>query len=258
MALRLRRRRRNPDGSMTVVEHLGELRSRLIWSIGAIAIGTAAAWPLFGPVFNVMRHPFCKFITVHPQLAFNPHEPCQLVYTSVLEPFLVKIKVVVFLGLLIALPVVLYEFWLFVTPALTSKEKRYAVPFVLSSLVLFALGGLFAYLTLPKAMGFLLGFAGTSHLAAVLTISKYLTFVMLLIAAFGVSFEFPLVLISLTAVGVLDSQRLRKWRRGAILLIAVFAAVITPSQDWFTMSAMMIPMVLFYELAIVVARLMKK
>jgi len=113
-------------------------------------------------------------------------------------------------------------------------------------------------LTLPKGLGFLLGFAGTSRLFSVLSISKFLSFVMLLIAAFGLSFEFPLVLVSLTAVGVLNSQRLRKWRRTAILLIALFAAVITPSQDWFTMTAMMVPLLIFYEISILIARLMKK
>ena len=135
------------------------------------------------------------------------------------------------------------------------QEK--AIPFVLSSVFLFALGALIAYLTLPKGLGFLLGFAG-SGFTPLITGDRFLGFVMLLAVAFGVSFEFPIVLIFLCGVGVISSDKLRQWRRGAILFIAVFAAVITPSADPYTMLAMMLPMVLFYEAAIIVARLMNK
>jgi sec-independent protein translocase protein TatC len=166
--------------------------------------------------------------------------------------------VTVFLGLAIALPVVLYELWMFITPGLTKRERRYALPFVFCSVVLFVLGGWFAMITLPKGLNFLLGFAGSDRILLLLTFPKYLSFVMLLIVAFGVSFEFPLVLISLTLIGVLSSRKLRDVRRYAILGIAVFAAVITPSQDWFTMTAMMVPLILFYELAILVSRLLRR
>jgi sec-independent protein translocase protein TatC len=258
MAVILRRRRQNSDGTMTVIEHLTELRTRLIISILAIIVGMAIAWPLYRPVFNILSNPFCGFMRGHPSLALNPKNPCQLVYNSVVEPFLVKIKLVGSLGLVIALPVVLFELWEFITPGLSQGERKYSIPFVVSSLFLFALGGFIAMLTLPKGLAFLLGFAGTQRVAAVLTIGKYLGFVTLLILAFGAAFEFPLLLISLTLVGVLSSQKLRKWRRYAVLLIAVIAAVITPSQDWFTMTALMVPMLIFYELSILVARLLKK
>ena len=132
-----------------------------------------------------------------------------------------------------------------------------AVPFVASSLVLFSLGATFAYLTLPKGLHFLLGFAGQS-LVVLPSATRYFSFVMLLVLAFGISFEFPLLLILLAWVRVLPSTRLRKWRRMAILVITVFAAVITPSQDPYTQLAMMVPMIVFYELAIVVARLLKR
>src|SRR3989442_1178314 len=154
--------------------------------------------------------------------------------------------------------VVLYQLWMFIMPGLTEGERKYALPFVLASLVLFALGGWFAIITLPKGLNFLLGFAGTTRVLLLLTFPKYLGFVILLILAFGASFEFPLVLVSLTLVGVLSSRKLRQWRRYAVLGIAVFAAVITPSQDWFTMTAMMVPLLVFYELSILVARLLHK
>jgi sec-independent protein translocase protein TatC len=253
-----RRRQKNPDGSMTLVEHLDELRTRLIISVASIGVGFAIAWPLYRPVFNLLTNPYCSFMKDHPQLALHPENPCALVYLSVVEPFLVKLKTVGVLALVIALPVVLYQLWRFVTPALKSNERRYAIPFVVSSIALFALGGYFAMLTLPKGLGFLLGFAGTERVATILSVGKYVGFVTLLILAFGASFEFPLLLISLTMVGVLSSRKLRAWRRYAVVVIAIVAAVITPSQDWFTMTALMVPLLVFYELSILVARLRKK
>jgi sec-independent protein translocase protein TatC len=260
MALKLRRSRReqDPEGNMSMIEHLDELRTRLISSIAAIGVGMLGGWFLFRSVFNIMQHPFCDFMTSHPNLAPNPKDPCRLVYLSVTEPFIIKIKVVAFLGIALALPVLLYQFWRFITPGLTTRERKYAIPFVVSSLALFTLGGFFAMLTLPKGLSFLLGFAGTKNVLAVLSIGKYLGFVMLVILAFGAAFEFPLILISLMLVGVLSTRQLRSWRRYALVAIAVIAAVITPSQDWFTMSALMIPLIIFYELSIIVGRILKK
>jgi len=245
---------------MTVVEHLDELRRRLIVAVIAVGLATVAGWFLYRPVFDLLTNPFCDFIRAHPSLSIRsgPHSACGLAYNGVLEPFVVKLKVAVFTGFGIALPIVLYELWMFITPGLMPRERKFAIPFVVSSLVLFVLGALFAIVTLPKALNFLLGFAGTTRLFAVLSIEKYLGFITLLILAFGVSFEFPLLLISLTFVGVLSSRQLREWRRYAVVGIAIFAAVITPSQDWFTMTAMMVPLLLFYELAILVSRLMRK
>jgi sec-independent protein translocase protein TatC len=243
---------------MTLVEHLDELRTRVIIAIGAIGLGSIGGWFLFGPVTRLLENPYCAFMNTHPQLAADPRDPCKLVFSGVAEPFLLKLKVTVFLGLAIALPVVLYELWMFITPGLTRRERRYGLPFVFCSVVLFALGTWFAMFTLPKGLNFLLGFAGSDRILLLLTFPRYLSFVMLMVLAFGVSFEFPLVLISLTLVGVLSSRKLRDVRRYAILGIAVFAAVITPSQDWFTMTAMMLPLILFYELAIIVARLLRK
>jgi sec-independent protein translocase protein TatC len=251
------RRRKDGSGTMTVFEHLDELRTRLIVAVLSVLIGSILGWFLFGPAVHILTKPFCTFMTSHPQLAARPADPCRLVYGGPLEPFVTKLKVTVFLGFALSLPVVLYEFWRFVTPGLMPNERKLALPFVLTSIVLFLFGAWFALFTLPKAMAFLLGFAGTSRVLLLMTYGKYLGFVTLTILAFGVSFEFPLVLISLTLVGVLSSQKLRAWRRYAILAIAVFAAVITPSQDWFTMTAMMVPLVVFYELSILVSRLLK-
>jgi sec-independent protein translocase protein TatC len=251
-------RRKPRVSTMTVVEHLDELRSRLIVCVVAVVLGSIAGWFLYRPVVNILSNPFCDFMVAHPSVAADPTDPCRLVFGGPVEPFSVKLKVAMFLGLALALPVILYELWMFITPGLTSRERRFAWPFVLISIALFVFGGWFAIFTLPRALAFLLGFAGTSRVLLLLTYAKYLGFTMLLILAFGASFEFPLVLISLTLVGVLSSRQLRDWRRYAILAIAVFAAVITPSQDWFTMTAMMVPLLVFYELAILVSRLLKR
>jgi sec-independent protein translocase protein TatC len=260
MALSLRRRRRpqDPDKNMTVVEHLTELRRRLVMAILAVVLGMVGGWFLYPHVFTWALRPFCAFMKDHTDVALDPQHPCKVVFLSITEPFITKIKVVGFLGLVIALPVVLYQLWRFITPGLTERERRYAMPFVISSLLLFALGGWMAYWTLPKGLNFLLGFAGTSNIKFVMSTGKYLGFVMLILLAFGAAFEFPLILISLTLVGVLSSRKLRDWRRYALVLIAVIAAVITPSQDWFTMTALMVPLIIFYELSILISRILKK
>ncbi len=241
---------------MTIVEHLEELRYRIIAMVAAIGIGMIPGWFLFNPVLNLLKHPFCSYVQSVPK-HLRPTTGCLLVFQGVVEPFLIKVKVVGFVGLGIALPIVLYQLWEFVTPGLTDKERRLALPFIFSSVVLFGLGAWFAYLTLSKGLDFLLGFAGPS-LTPLLTAPRYLTFVIFMTLAFGISFEFPLVLIFLSWVRILPSSRLRQWRRQVILIIAIYAAVITPSQDPFTMTAMMVPMYVLYEMAILVARLMKR
>jgi sec-independent protein translocase protein TatC len=252
----LRRPARDPEGAMTLVEHLEELRRRLFISLGAIALGSVIGWFLYNPLLNLMTNPFCDWVRTLPEKQ-RPPAGCRLLALGPIDPVMVKLKVVAILGLFIALPVVLYQLWAFIVPGLTKRERRMAIPFVASSLLLFALGALIAYLTLPKALGFLLGFAGP-NVTPFLTANSFLSFVLLVALAFGLTFEFPILLIFLTIVGVLSTARLRAWRRTAMLVIAVVAAVITPSADPYSMLAMMLPMVLFYELAIIVGRLMKK
>jgi len=241
---------------MTIIEHLQELRTRILISLIAVALGTIAGWILYPQVFHILIHSYQQACRQLPK-KIHPIKCTQLVVNGVLEPFIIRFKISLFTGLAFALPVVLYELWAFITPGLTSRERRYAVPFVLSSVALFALGGWFAFWTLPRGLHFLLGFAGNT-LAILLTANKYISFVLLMVFAFGISFEFPLVLIFLTWVRVLSSRRLRQWRRMAYLSITIFAAVITPSQDPYTQLAMMVPMIVFYEVAIWVSRLLRR
>jgi sec-independent protein translocase protein TatC len=252
-------RRRPPKeraGTMTLVEHLDELRHRLIVCIVAIAGGAVVGWFLYGPVLDLILNPYCDYWrTIPPEQRIN--QTCSLFFQEPLGAMVVKLKIVVFIGLLVALPVLLYQLWMFIVPGLTKRERRMAIPFVGSSFILFALGALFAYLTLPRGLNFLLGFAG-EQFTPILTGDRFVAFVILVAVAFGLAFEFPVLLVFLELVGVLSTEKLRKWRRFAFLGIAIFAAIITPSSDPYTMLAMTIPMWLFYEAAIIIGRLMKK
>jgi sec-independent protein translocase protein TatC len=249
------RSRKDDEGSMTLVEHLEELRGRIVKCLIAIGVGGAVGWFLYGTVVNLLLNPYCDYLTTVPKNS-RPTTGCHLYFLGAIDGVLIKLKVVLFVGLAFALPYVLYQLWAFIVPGLTRRERRLAIPFVLTSTLLFLLGVLFAYITLPKALEFLLGFSG-SEFVPLLTGDKFLGFVIIVALAFGLSFEFPIVLIFLSMAGILSSRKMRDWRRPAYLFIAVFAAVITPSADPYTMCAMMIPMMLFYEGAILVTRLMK-
>lgn len=252
------RRKRSDEqrtGSMTIVEHLEELRHRIIVCLYAIAACAVIGWFLFPPFMDFVRRPFCEFITSHPANA--PPTGCNLVYNGPMDAMLIKMKVVAYIGVVIALPVLLYQLWAFIAPGLTAKEKRYSIPFVLSSVVLFLLGAAFAFVTLPKALNFLLGFAGPG-ITPLLTINRYVGFVTLVTLAFGVSFLFPVLIVFLEMVGLVTPEWLSKNRRYSILGISIFAAVITPSSDPYSMLGMMIPMCLFYEAAIIIGRFMKR
>ncbi|MDQ1533778.1 MAG: sec-independent protein translocase protein TatC, partial [Actinomycetota bacterium] len=186
-----------------------------------------------------------------------PAGGCDLVATDPLAPFILRLKVSTYAGLVISLPVVLWQLWRFITPGLNPKEKRYAIPFILSSIVLFAMGGVVAWLTFPKALDFLIKIGG-GDIATFFTADKYVTFISLMIVAFGASFEFPVVLVFLMLAGVLKTSTLRKYRRHAIVGITAFAAVITPSQDPYSLFFMAAPMYLFYEGSILIGRMLKR
>ncbi|MGH2773275.1 MAG: twin-arginine translocase subunit TatC, partial [Actinomycetota bacterium] len=181
----------------------------------------------------------------------------QLVYSAPTEAFFIRLKVTAFAAFVMTLPVILWQLWRFVTPGLHPHEKRYAVPFILVSLGLFVAGIFLAFYTLPKALEVLTGFAG-EELILLPRASDYLSFVLVLIAGFGLAFEFPVVLIALVLVGVLSTQALRKARRMAWVILLIAAAVITPTQDPITLAMMAVPLGLLYEATILTARLLKK
>ena len=168
-----------------------------------------------------------------------------------------RLKIATYGGIVLAVPVWMWQLWRFITPGLHKHEKRYAVPFVLASVVLFAVGVVVALLTLPAALGWLLGVGG-QEVKPLLTADKYISLVSLMMVAFGISFEFPVVLVFLLIARVLKTAQLIRWRRWAIVLIVTFAAVITPSQDPYSLFFMAIPMYLFYEASIIVGKVLKR
>ena len=155
-------RRRSTDertGTMTLIEHLEELRHRVVLAFIALLGGAVVGWFLYPTFINIVTRPFCDYVMSLPADQ-RPPTGCDLVASGALDQFSVKLKVVFALGLFVALPVILYQLWAFIVPGLTRRERRMAVPFIASSMVLFTLGGIVAYLTLPHALDFLLGFAG--------------------------------------------------------------------------------------------------
>jgi sec-independent protein translocase protein TatC len=235
-------------GRMTVVEHLTELRKRLVISIAAIVIGAVICFILAPQIIS--------FLVEFYKDATNGSRQ-RLVFTGPLDAFATRLKIATYGGFVLALPVWLYELWRFITPGLNPKEKKYAIPFVAASIFLFACGAVVAFLTLEPALNFLLNIGG-SELTPLLTADKYVSLVSLMIIAFGLSFEFPVILVFLLLANVLSTAQLRKWRRYAIIAIVAFAAVITPSQDPYSLFAMAIPMYIFYELCIMIGRFLKR
>src|SRR3982750_2617142 len=168
--------RKSPEqraGEMTVVEHLQELRRRIIICVWAVAISGIAAWFLYGPFKELLRKPYCDFVVQNPQNAST--NGCDLVVTGPVDPMLVKLKIVLFIAVAIALPILLYQLWSFIVRGLTPRARRGPIPFVLTSFLLFVMGALFAYYTLPRALSFLLGFAGPGVLS-LLTFDRYVSF----------------------------------------------------------------------------------
>jgi sec-independent protein translocase protein TatC len=240
--------RRSPDGRMALADHLYELRNRVIISVVAIILGTIVAYLFHGDILRLITHPYCRLPV---RYRLNPAK-CTLYASGVLDPFRITLKISLYAGVLGTSPIWLYQIWKFITPGLYSHEKRYAVGFVSASVVLFAMGAAFAYLTLEKGLHFLLGFA-SNGLVSLLQFDSYLSFVIAMILIFAVSFELPLVVVMLNRIGVLSAARLRRWSRGIIFGIFVFAAVATPSQDPFTMSALAIPMTLLFGASVGIA-----
>jgi len=233
---------------MTVVEHLTELRRRLMVSLLAVA-GTAALCYWFAPDIINFLLDFYRDATKDQDKAF--------IFTGPLDAFVTRLKIATYGGIVLAVPVWLWQLWRFITPGLHSREKRYAVPFVAASVLLFALGGAVALLTLPQALDFLLNVGG-QEVQPLLTADKYVSLVSLMVLAFGLAFEFPVLLTFLLLARVLTTQQLGHFRRWAIILIVVFAAVITPSQDPYSLFFMAAPMYLFYEMSILLGKLLKR
>jgi sec-independent protein translocase protein TatC len=237
---------------MTLVEHLTELRNRLVKALLAIAVGGIAGFVFYPQIFDALINPYCDIDRVTAVTG-----ECALYIRDPLGGFKLRFMIAGYSGLFLASPVVLWQLWRFITPGLYENEKRYAVPFVLSSVALFLTGAGLAFWTVPKAFEFLFSIGG-DDLTPLLEPVAYLSFITFMMLAFGIGFEFPVLLVFLQLVGVLSSRRLRSWRRYSIVIIVVLVAVITPSGDPYSLLALSVPMYLFYEVSIIFGRVIER
>jgi sec-independent protein translocase protein TatC len=229
------------DGStMTMVEHLEELRRRLMVVIAAIAVAAVVGFLVSEAVLNILREPL-------------PDEFQTLYFTSPAGAFVARLKIAGFVGVALAMPVIMYELYKFVTPGLLPGERRLLWPFLVVAVVLFALGVVIGYLVLPLALTFLFGFGGEG-IEPLPTIEEYIGFVTTLLIVFGLMLQFPVVLFVLTRLGIVTPSWLASRRRWAILIIAIVSAVATPGGDPFSMVVLALLMYGLFEATLVVVR----
>ncbi|TQS29545.1 twin-arginine translocase subunit TatC [Microbispora sp. KK1-11] len=232
------------DGRMTLMEHIRELRNRLIKAILAVVVGTAVGFIYFEPIWNFLKQPYCRL----PQAHQLNGDKCTLVVNGVFDSFFVNLKVAVIFGVVVSAVFWIYQLWAFVTPGLYQNERRYTMAFLGLSVPLFTAGSALAYVTMDKGLSLLLGFAPEGTLTLV-SINEYLSFALAMLIIFGVSFLMPLLLVFLNVIGVLRFKTVSKHTRMVVFLMFVFAAVATPSQDPVTMLALALPMVALFFVA---------
>ena len=233
---------------MSFLDHLEELRRRILWSLGAIVIGAIVGFVI------TTQYDVIGFLTrpVRPLL-----ESGRLTYLHQTEPFMVSIKVGIFVGVVIALPIVFYHFWRFVAPGLLEKEKRIFIPALLSSVGLFVGGAALAFFfVLPFGLRFFLGFS-TESLQPMITINDYFSFAMQVTLMFGFVFDTPLVILVLAWLGILPVRVLRRYRRHAIAVMAIVSAALTPA-DVVSMLLMLVPLYLLFEISVILAGVIER
>lgn len=235
---------RAEDEKLPLTSHLAELRSRLYRILIAVGLGFFACYYFKEGLFRIITRPLTEV------LPKNSH----MIFTGLPEAFFIYMKIAFFASLIITSPYTLYQIWKFVSPGLYEREKKYVVPFVAVSSFLFIGGIVFGYfLVLPTAFEFFVAFS-TDFLKPMISFREYLSFTMKFLLAFGISFELPVFIFFLTKIGIVNAPLLSRYRRYAILMIFIAAAVLTPSPDAFSQILMAIPLMFLYEISIVVAR----
>ncbi|MDP9270563.1 MAG: twin-arginine translocase subunit TatC [Chloroflexota bacterium] len=233
------------EATMSLLEHLEELRRRLIIIVATVLVAAIVGFIFAQRIIDLL-------------IERLPAGYEKLYFTGVADAFGVLIKVALFAGIAIAMPVILYQVWRFVTPGLTTRERRVVWPLLLGALGLFALGVVVGYVIIPFALNFLLSFAEPGKIEPLLTINEYIGFVTTMMLAFGLVLEFPIVLIALARVGILSYRRIAAQRRFIILGITIFAIVVTPGGDPFSPTILGVVMYVLFEVSLLIIRLIRR
>lgn len=229
------------DHEITFIEHLSELRGRIIVCLVAVGIASVACMSFAPHVLKILRLPTRGMLD-------------KLVFFSPEEAFLIYMRLGLFCGLIFSMPVILYQVWSFCSPAMEEKMRKYSIYFIISCFTVFILGGLFAYfIVIPSSLRFCLSF-GRDELEPIISASKYISFITTLIIGCGLVFQMPILSFLLAKLGIIDAMTLRKKYKYAIVVIFIAAAVITPTTDVFNMLILSLPMLLLYELSIWIAK----
>lgn len=252
MAFALKRRgpskfERAADGSMTLIEHIRDLRTRLFRASLAILVGFGVGFWLAEPVRKLLSQPYCDLPTSR-----DADGVCKFVQLGPADLFLLNLKIGLWVGLILAGPIWLYQLWAFIAPGLHRHERRYAYAFTAIAAPLFAAGSFLAFFVVRKGLEFLINFSG-DDISTTLEVTRYISFVTNLILIFGVAFEFPLVILMLNFVGIASAKRLLGWWRVVIFVSFAFSAIVTPTPDPFGMTALAMSLSLLYFVAVGVA-----
>jgi sec-independent protein translocase protein TatC len=234
-----------PMPTMGFLDHLEELRKRIIHSIVAVAVGCAACWGYRESIYGYMQRPIMEALKKNGLSE-------KLVYLNPTDPFNLYLKVALLAGLFLTSPYVLYQVWMFISPGLYRKEKRYVVPFMVSTIALFSAGGYFGYrIVYPRALDFLIAFG--KQFQPMITIGEYTQLFMSIVLGMGLIFEMPILVFFLAFFGILSPQFMLKQYRYAILIIFVIAGIVTPTPDIVNMCIFAAPMLALYAVSVGVA-----
>jgi sec-independent protein translocase protein TatC len=245
---------KDPEGRMTLIEHLAELRSRLMIAVLAIVVGMVVTWIFYEPIFNLLKEPFWNTVN---QLKQERGLDAKLVIGDVAGPLMLQLKVSLVGGLVVSSPVWLYQIWAFIMPGLHRNERKWTMVFVGTAAPLFIIGVLVGYFAMPKGLNVLIDFT-PMEVSNFVQLDTYLSFTLRLLVVFGISFEIPIFVILLNLVGILSAARLKKWRAPIIFVLFVFSAVATPSTDPITMLILAIPMSALFLVSEVIARFIER
>jgi sec-independent protein translocase protein TatC len=226
-------RQQNPDGHMPLMDHIRELRNRVVKMALALAAGMVAGFIFFNPVWKVIERPLCQ-ATVRGQTGCRTLGVNMPALDGPLDPFYLRIKVALIVAVILSSPVWLYQIWAFIAPGLYAREKRFGYVFLGTAVPLFLAGVTLAYWSLGRSMHYLLGLT-PNGVANILQVDQYMSFVMAMVLAFGIAFELPLLIIMLNLAGILTHARFRKWRRVMIFGVFLIAGMANPSPDPTTM-----------------------